>query len=171
MKTSGTHAFVNQLLVGLLVTIGFGGTIGLGTVWMRYQISVVADANQALQQQINDTERQIADTKTMVEEELDPQVLRQQNVAMHLGLTDLQQTQIVAVNEDPVYRLVARANQRMYEAREGGPRSSGVHFQMDTPVPAQGGAATTQTTAAATRAPNPGSTSTRSISLQFASSP
>lgn len=133
MKTSGTHAFVNHLLVGSLLTIGFGGSVGLATVWMRYQISVVADANRALQQQCDDVQREIADKNVEIEQALNSDVLLAENRTMQLGLEELSQQQIVAVNEDPVYRLVARANQRVFESsRERG--LVPVHVTFDAPV-------------------------------------
>lgn len=131
MKTLGTHAFVNQVLVGLIVTIGFGGTVGLGTVWMRHQISVVADNNASLQKQIVETERRIADTNALVEEAMRSDVLRQQNESMHLGLVELNPAQVNRVTEDPVLRLVARANRRASEREVG---SIGM-IQLNIPAP------------------------------------
>ena len=43
------HAFVNQLLVYALVLIGFGGSMGMGAVWLRHQMSVTAEANRRLE--------------------------------------------------------------------------------------------------------------------------
>jgi hypothetical protein len=131
MKTLGTHAFVNQVLVGLIVTIGFGGTVGLGTVWMRHQISVVADNNASLQKQIVETERRIADTNALVEEAMRSDVLRQQNESMHLGLVVLNPAQVNRVSEDPVLRLVALANRRASERDVG---SIGM-IQLNIPAP------------------------------------
>ncbi len=131
MKTSGTHAFVNQILVGLIVTIGFGGTVGLGTVWMRHQISVVADTNASLQKQIIETERRIADTNALVEEAMRSDVLRQQNDSMRLGLVELNPAQVNRVTEDPVLRLVARANRRASEREFG---AMGM-IQLNVPTP------------------------------------
>ena len=112
MKTSSAHAFVNQALLGLLVTIGFGGTVGLGTVWMRHQISVVADTNRALEQQYREVERHVAELSAAVESELSPDVLRTRNQTMQLGLVELTQAQINPVAVDPILRLAARANRR-----------------------------------------------------------
>lgn len=135
MKISDTRAFVNQFLIGLLVTIGFGGTVGLGTVWMRHQVSVVADENRVLQQKIDDVDRQIASMTALVEAARSNDVLRSKNESMQLGLTEMTQTQVVAVNEDPVARLVARTNRRLFEA-EPGSRTIGIQLHLDEPAPA-----------------------------------
>lgn len=120
MKILGTHAFVNQVLAGLIVTIGFGGSVGLGTVWMRHQISVVADTNATLQRQIVETERRIADTSALVEEAMRADVLRRKNHTMQLGMTELNGMQVIPVNQDPVLRLAARASRRVFESEMGG---------------------------------------------------
>lgn len=119
MKTAATHAFVNQFLVGLLVTIGFGGTVGVGTVWMRHQISVVADTNRSLEQQYREIERRYAEVSAEVESAMSPDVLRAQNSAMRLGLVELTQSQINPVPIDPIMRLAARANRRAFETDAG----------------------------------------------------
>ena len=86
MKTSSTHAFVNQLLVYTLVMIGFSGSIGLGTVWLRHQISLTANATKVLDARIAELDRQVDETTTAIETERDPQVLLQRNADWHLGL-------------------------------------------------------------------------------------
>jgi hypothetical protein len=116
MKLSSTRAFVNQALAGLLVTIGFGGSVGLGTVWMRHQVSVLADTNRDLEQQYHDIERRIDDVNARVELELKPEVLRERNESMHLGLVELSEQQIAPVTRDPIVGLVAKANRRVFES-------------------------------------------------------
>ncbi len=144
MKTFGTHAFVNQLLVGLLVTIGFGGSIGLGTVWMRHRISVLADNNRDLEQKRREVERQIDDVSALVEQAMSLDVLRDQNEKMHLGLVEMTQAQINLLPplENPVQRLIARSNRRTLE-RDGRGGNGGfkLDFQpKDTTSPDGGGA-------------------------------
>jgi len=48
MRTNN-HAFINQFFLCTLFTICFSGSIGLGTVWMRHQISLTANANKVLE--------------------------------------------------------------------------------------------------------------------------
>ena len=117
MKTSDTQAFVNQLLICFLVTICAGGSIGLGTVWMRNQISVVANANRALAAQIVDVERRVAATKSLVDVEQSQEMLRQRNAEWHLGLVLVSDSQVISVSEDPTRALVARGNRGLFNDR------------------------------------------------------
>src|SRR4051812_26786390 len=109
MKRNDTHAFVNQLLVCVLVTICFGGSIGLGTVWMRHQISLTANNNRALTAQIAALQRSIDETKTLVDIEQSAEALHRRNAGWNLGLDLVTPAQLVHVSEDPVRRLAAKA--------------------------------------------------------------
>src|SRR3982751_4693810 len=108
MKKSDTHAFANSLLVFLLVTIGLGGSVGLGLVWMRHQISLAANSNRILVARIADVERHLAETKVLAAAEQDPDVLRQRNADLRLGLAPVSDAQVVRVNVDPVRALAER---------------------------------------------------------------
>ena len=113
MKLSN-HAFVNQLLVYTLVMICFSGSIGLGTVWMRHQMSLTANATKVLDARIAELDRQLNETKTVLEAEQDPVVLKQRNAAWHLGLVQPTVDQIVRVQGDPVMRLAAKHNRGLF---------------------------------------------------------
>jgi hypothetical protein len=99
-----TSAFVNQLLVWFIVTIGLGGSVGLATVWMRQQISATAKANRDLAAQIARYDRLIDETRTQIETEQASDKLR------HLGLVPMNQIPVVHVTENVVERLARRAN-------------------------------------------------------------
>jgi hypothetical protein len=133
MHFSSSRAFVNQFLVGTLVTIGLGGSVGLGTVWMRHQVSVVAESNSALQKDIADVERQVANTRALVEEARSQEVLVRQNDAMRIGMVELNPAQVFAVKDDPIQLLVARANRRMFEA-ERGSEIHAIQLHLDTAI-------------------------------------
>ena len=105
-----TSAFVNQLLVWLLVTIGLGGSAGLVTVWMRQQISVTAKANRDLAAQIARYDRLIDETRTQIETEQASDKLRHLNAALGLGLVPMNQIPVVHVTDNVVERLARRAN-------------------------------------------------------------
>jgi hypothetical protein len=113
MKTSN-DAFVNQLLVYTLVMICFSGSIGLGTVWMRHQISLSANATKVLDAQIAELDRRLNETKAVLEAEQDPGVLKQRNTGWHLGLAQPNPEQIVRLPEDPVQRLAAKHNRGLF---------------------------------------------------------
>jgi hypothetical protein len=114
MKKSDTHAFVNQLLVCVLVTISFGGSIGLGTVWMRHQISVTAKTNRELNARIIALDRSLAAIRSEVEGEQSIDVLTRRNAELALGLVEVTAPQVAHVNEDPVRRLATRANRELF---------------------------------------------------------
>ncbi len=114
MRKYDNHAFVNQLLVCLLVTFGFGGAIGLGAVWMRHQISVTAKSNRALQTSIAEVKRRLDATATIVEFEQSYEALTRRNAKWHLGLAPATDTQVVRVTEDPVMRLARRRDRNLF---------------------------------------------------------
>jgi hypothetical protein len=105
-----SSAFANQLLVCLLVTIGFGGSIGLGTVWMRHQVSVTANANKVIAAKLDDVERKIEEMTTVLETEKRPEVLRQLNQDFRLGLVRIDEVPVVPSETNPA-RTAERANQ------------------------------------------------------------
>lgn len=117
MRTSGdtgSRAFVNQFMVYALVAICGSATIGLGTVWMRHQISVAANENKVLEASIADVERRIEETNASIAAEQDPTVLNQKNSQWRLGLVPPGETQVRRVTEDPVARLAAIQNSRLF---------------------------------------------------------
>jgi hypothetical protein len=114
MRRHDTHAFANQLLICLLVSFGFGGSIGLGTVWMRHQITVLAKSNRALQAGIDEVKRRHDATATVVESEQSLPVLTRRNADWHLGLAPATDAQVVRVAEDPVMRLARRRDSRLF---------------------------------------------------------
>ena len=114
MKTTDSHAFVNQFLVWLLVTFSASGSIGLGMVWMRHQISATANANRRLEARIADVQRRIDETTTAIEGETIKSVLVRRNAEWHLGLVQAAETQIVCMPEDPVLRLARFGNRDLF---------------------------------------------------------
>jgi hypothetical protein len=59
MQKTDTNAFINQLLVYTLVMLVFTGSVGLGTVWLRHEISLVANRNRKLQAGIAEVQQRI----------------------------------------------------------------------------------------------------------------
>jgi hypothetical protein len=121
---NNSHAFVNQLLVCLLVTICFGGSVGVGLVWVRHQISITANNNRMLAARLREIEREIMEAKTTVESAQSPNALRSLNAQFQLGLVPKSDGQVLLVTEDPVQRLKIRANRELYsEVGERTPRA------------------------------------------------
>jgi hypothetical protein len=111
---AGTQAFVNQFMVYALVAICGSASIGLGTVWMRHQISLAANANKVLEASIADLERRIEETDAAIAAEQDPAVLNRRNLEWRLGLVAPGETQVSRVSEDPVLRLAAMHNRTLF---------------------------------------------------------
>lgn len=129
MHKHDNHAFVNQLLVYTLVMICFSGSIGLGTVWMRHQISATANSAKVLDSRCNEIERQINQMRAAVEREQDPAILKLRNDQWNLGLVQPAPQQIAYLAEDPVMRLAAKHNRDLFN--NDGP-SATVSFQLAT---------------------------------------
>lgn len=109
-----SNAFINQLLICLLVTFGFSGSIGLGTVWMRHQISLTANANKILEGRIAEVERHLSETAALIETEQGSEVLRVANEKWKLGLVMPQERQFVNIAEDADRHLAAKRNRDLF---------------------------------------------------------
>lgn len=114
MNRTSNHAFVNQMLVYTLVMICFSGSIGLGTVWMRHQISLSANATKVLDGRIAELERRTNENTALIETEQDTSILKRRNAEWHLGLVAPVATQVVRVQGDPVLQLAAKRNRSLY---------------------------------------------------------
>lgn len=108
MNQKDTHAFVNQLLVYTLVMISFVGSVGLGVVWLRHQISTTANSTKRLEQRIAETERRLSELNTQVTAEQSIDVLARRNSEWRLGLVLPKEPQVVRVSESPERRLAER---------------------------------------------------------------
>jgi hypothetical protein len=113
-KKGGSQAFVNQFMVIALVAICGCSTIGLGTVWMRYQISVAANANKALEASIAGLERQIEEADAAISSEQDPAVLTRRNSEWQLGLVPPAEVQLRRVPDDTIMRLASMHNRKLF---------------------------------------------------------
>jgi hypothetical protein len=107
-----SQAFVNQFVICLVVTIGFGGSIGLGTVWLRHQNSVTANDNRKLAAQINDVERRIEEMTTLLETEKRPELLRQMNQDFRLGLVRIDEVPVTTAEINPA-RMAERSRRAL----------------------------------------------------------
>jgi type II secretory pathway component PulJ len=122
MRKQTSHAFVNEFLVYSLVALCFSGSIGLGTVWMRHQISIVANANRALESQIADLQRHLQERDAEIASEQDPAALERRNQEWRLGLQPAAASQVQRVTENPVDHLNAKQGRELFE--KGSPRVS-----------------------------------------------
>lgn len=114
-----SQAFVNQLVVCLLVTMTFGGSLGLGIVWVRHQISVTAKANRALLAAISEVNRRSDDIEARIRSEQRPELLRQLNLEFRLGLAPMNEVEVVRVTENVAQRMVERATRWSFPEQAG----------------------------------------------------
>jgi hypothetical protein len=114
-----SQAFVNQLVVCLLVTMTFGGSIGLGTVWVRHQMSVTAKTNRALLAAISEVNRRSDDIEAQIRSEQRPELLRQLNLEFRLGLAPMNEVEVVRVTENVTQRTVERATRWSFPEQSG----------------------------------------------------
>ena len=110
MKPPPAHAFVNRLIALTLVLLVFSGSLGLGAVWMRQEISQAANRSRVLDLKMADVGRRLDEVNAEVATAVNPDVLLQQNQAMRRGLVSPREIQVKRVNESPELRLAAKHN-------------------------------------------------------------
>jgi len=113
-----TQAFANQFLLSTLVMIALTGSIGLGTVWMRHQISTTANRTKVLHARLTETERLINSTRADVERAQDPAMLKLLNAQWQLGLVPPDPQNTATLDEMPVLYLAAKHNRELFD-RDG----------------------------------------------------
>lgn len=113
-RHTSASAFVNQFMVYALVAICSSASIGLGTVWIRHQISITANENKTLESSIADLERRIEETNAAIAAEQDPSVLARRNTEWKLGLVPPGETQVRRVTVDPVARMATLQNHKLF---------------------------------------------------------
>jgi hypothetical protein len=116
MKTSSS-AFVNSLLVYSLVAIGCTGTVGLGMVWSRHEISTLANDNKQLTTRITALDRQCQEVTAEIAAQEDPVALLKSNERWHLGLQPPAPERLYYVPRDPAMALAAKRDRGLYNDR------------------------------------------------------
>ncbi len=116
MKASA--AFAHEVLIYSLFAIGFTGSAGLGAVWTRHQISLVANENKNLETQIAAINRSCDGTAAEIAAETDPAVLQRRNLAWHLGLVPPSPDHMVRIAGDPVRILESKRNRSLFSDQE-----------------------------------------------------
>jgi len=123
------HAFVNQLLIGTLVMICFSGSLGLGTVWLRQQISLEANRNKQLEARLAEVSRHLDETSAAIAAEQSPDALLRRDAEWHLGLVPPREPQVTRVPDDVEQRLAAKNRARMLAGEEQ-PAGTAVVFRL-----------------------------------------
>lgn len=107
---SRSQAFVNPIVVGLLVAIALGVSAGLGLVWMRHRNSTLAKSNSQLASRIAAVERRNDEMATFIQTELRPELLRKLNEGMRLGLVPMNEVPFATVTENVAKHMTERAS-------------------------------------------------------------
>lgn len=114
MKPVLTRESVNRLIAMILFLLVFSGTLGLGAVWMRGEISRTANHSRALQGQITDIERRLDEVNAQVASAVNPDALLRQGQFMNLALASPRELQVVRVPESAELRLAAKRNRDVF---------------------------------------------------------
>lgn len=109
-----SSAFVNQIVVCLLVTIFCSGSIGLGTVWMRQQISHTANTNRRLEANIKEINRRLDEASAYIAAEQSQESLQRRNLEWSLGLVPVSEAKVMHVPHDSAGRMISRANRALF---------------------------------------------------------
>jgi len=125
MKPPPAHAFVNRLIALTLLLLIFSGSLGLGAVWMRQEISQVANRSRALEGEMAKVERRLAAVNTEVATALNTKALLQQNEAMRLGLAFPHEIQVIRIDGSPERRLASRRNADRFDLASAVGRDQG----------------------------------------------
>ncbi len=109
-------AFVNSIVVCLIVSIGAVGGVGLGVVWMRHQISTTANQIRRLAAEKTETDRLISEKTAAIASSQRPDLLRHANAQFQLGLVPMSDVPVLNESSDAAIRgLVVRASQDLME--------------------------------------------------------
>jgi len=114
MRPPPARAFVSQLMSLTLILLVFSGSLGLGAVWVRQEISGAANRSHVIENRIADVERRLDEVNAEVAQALNPQALLQRNATMRLGLSNPREIQVVRVGESVELRLAAKRNREIF---------------------------------------------------------
>lgn len=114
MKPPPANALVNRLIALTLLLLVFSGTLGLGAVWMRGEISRTANRSRALAGEIVDVERRLDEVNAQVASAVNPDALLRQNQFMNLALATPRELQVVRVSESAELRLASKRNREIF---------------------------------------------------------
>ena len=97
-----------------LLLLVFSGSLGLGAVWVRQEISGTANRSHVLQTKFTEVERRLDEVQAEVAAALNPRALLRQNVAMNLALVSPREIQVMRVDGSPELRLASKRNRDIF---------------------------------------------------------
>jgi hypothetical protein len=116
MQKADANAFINQLLVYTLVMLVFTGSVGLGTVWLRHEISLVANRNRKLQVGIAEVQQRVDEYTAEIAAAQGADNLIRLNSQWRLGLVQPRPEQSEYVAGNIEQWLVAQRSQNLFTA-------------------------------------------------------
>ena len=114
MRPPPAHSLINRLIALTLLLLVFAGSLGLGAVWFRQQISHTANRSRALEGKLADVERRLDEVNAQVAAAVNPDTLLRQNEAMRLGLAAPREVQVVRVSGSAELRLASKRNREAF---------------------------------------------------------
>lgn len=116
MQKSDVHAFINHLLIGTLVMFVFTGSVGLGTVWLRHEISLVANRNRKLQAGIAEVQQRVDECTAEIAAAQGADNLIRLNAQWRLGLVQPRPEQSEFAPGDMEQWLLTRRGPELFTA-------------------------------------------------------
>lgn len=114
MKPPPARTLVNRIILLTLCGLMLTGSLGLGAVWMRQEISQAANHSRVLENQIRDIERRLDEVNAQVAAAVNPDTLLRRNQVMRLTLAAPREVQVVRVGESAELRLAAKRNREVF---------------------------------------------------------
>ncbi len=114
MKPPPAPGLINRIIALTLLLLVFTGTLGLGAVWMRQEISSTANFSRTLEDKLTGVERRLDEVNAEVAAAVNPDALLQQNNFMHLTLASPRELQVVRVAGSAELRLAAKRNREVF---------------------------------------------------------
>ncbi|MDD3179274.1 MAG: hypothetical protein PHQ04_02865 [Opitutaceae bacterium] len=119
MRTPSAPAMPNRLIALILTLLVFAGSIGLGAVWVRQEISQTANRNKLLERRIADLDRRLDEVNAEIAMADSTESLLRQNDLMRLGLLRPREEQVQRVEVSPEMILMAKRNQEVLSVASG----------------------------------------------------
>jgi hypothetical protein len=133
MKPPPAPGLVNRLIALTLLLLVFTGTLGLGAVWMRQEISQTANQTRALEEKLTGVGRRLDEVNAKVAAAVNPNALLLQAKFMNLALVAPREIQVVRVTGSAELRLTAKRNFEAFrETAPAGPANPNSEFRVVT---------------------------------------
>jgi len=110
MRPPPAHSLVNRLIALTLLLLMFAGSLGLGAVWFRQEISQTANRSRSLEHKLADIERRLDEVNAQVAAAVNPDALLRQNEAMRLGLAAPREIQVWRIAGSAELHLASKRN-------------------------------------------------------------